>query len=402
MRAFGAVLGSLAMSILTVTGGNAQSAPGADAWAQGPAAAGDPSQLAGVIDVPSTNAVLSTTTFQVGGWFVDRTAQGWSGTDDIELFLGTMDTGRFLAHAQIAEDRPDVGNALHNQFWSQSGFSASATLNALPAGPNTLSVYVHTPNKGWWFRQVSVTASPPRGAAPAPPLPMPTLGFDISYPQCPTGAEGPNPAFGIVGVNGGTAFSGNPCLPRQFAWALSSRSSTQPRVSLYMNTGNPGPTESSHWPAAGTSTPRSCDGSWSNDCAYDYGWLAAQEAFARGTAVAGSAAAGYVWWLDVEAVNSWSPDQSSNAADLSGALDYLHSVGVTQTGVYSTSTDWGTIIGSPAPNNAGPFAALLNWRPGPHNLQEAPDWCGRTVTGGHVKYVQFPMNGVDADYACPG
>jgi hypothetical protein len=168
-----------------------------------------------------------------------------------------------------------------------------------------------------------------------------------------------------------------------------------------MNTGNPGPSESSHWPAPGTSSPRLCDGSASNDCAYDYGWSAAQDAYARGAGVGGAMTTGVTWWLDVEAANSWSSDMANNAADLQGSLDFLHSAGVVQTGIYSTSTDWSAIIGSPPPTPSGPFAALLNWRPGAHSLQEAPDWCNRTVTGGRVKFVQFPSAaGVDADYPC--
>ena len=49
---------------------------------------------------------------------------------------------------------------------------------------------------------------------------------------------------------------------------------------------------------------------------------------------------------------------------------------------------------------AAQFGALLNWRPGATNLQDAPGWCSRTVTGGRVKLVQFPRGGFDTDYAC--
>jgi len=107
--------------------------------------------------------------------------------------------------------------------------------------------------------------------APAPAL---AQGYDISYPQC--GKTLPSkPAFGLVGVNGGLAYSGNSCLASEYAWALTSSSSTQPHVSFYANTGNPGPDVSTHWPARGTATPQPCDGSWSAACAYDYGWYAA-------------------------------------------------------------------------------------------------------------------------------
>ncbi len=71
---------------------------------------------------------------------------------------------------------------------------------------------------------------------------------------------------------------------------------------------------------------------------------------------------------------------------------------VTSIGIYSTSTDWEALIGSPSATS--PFAGLLNWRPGAANLQDAPGWCARTVTGGRVKFVQFPNAGFDTDYAC--
>jgi hypothetical protein len=165
-----------------------------------------------------------------------------------------------------------------------------------------------------------------------------------------------------------------------------------------MNTANPGPQQSSNWPN-GATTPRMCSGDWSADCAYDYGWLSAQDAYARAVLVVGSsAAAQYPWWVDVEAANSWSNDQTSNSSAVQGVFDYLRSANVSSLGVYSTSTDWEALIGAPSPS--GPLAGLLNWRPGPSGPQDAPSWCNRTVTGGRVKFVQFPSGGFDTDFAC--
>jgi hypothetical protein len=389
---------SLLSSLALASTVAAQSAPGASAWAGGPAASGDSRLIAGVIDAPQANATLSAATFQVAGWFVDQSAQGWAGADDVEIFVGTMDSGRPLAHAQFAQNRPDVANALHNGYWTPSGWSATIPLTALPAGANTLSVYAHTPGKGWWYRQTTVNVAPPRGSSAPSPV-QSTLGYDISYPQCPTGAEGPNPSFGIVGINDGIVFTGNPCLPRQYVWALTSSAPAQSHIDFYMNTGNPGPATSRHWPAPGTSSPRSCDGSWSNDCAYDYGWAAAQDAYARAVAVAGASTPRIPWWLDVETANSWSTDTASNAATLEGTLDGLRSLGVSQLGIYSSSADWGTIVGEPS-GSGGAFAGLPNWRPGAQSLQDAPSWCTRTVTGGRVKLVQFQSSGLDADFVC--
>jgi hypothetical protein len=261
-----------------------------------------------------------------------------------------------------------------------------------------VSVYAHSPARGWWYKQVTLNVSAGATVRAAPPA----LGFDFSFPQC--GGPEPNaPAFAVVGVNGGRAFSGNPCLARQYVWALTATSPVQPRVAFYMNTGNPGPETSTRWPRAGMSTPQPCDGSWSAACAYDYGWLAAQDAYARARSVAGDGAAVVPWWLDVEAANSWSNDVTTNAADLQGAIEYLRSVNVGTVGIYTLAADWESIVGAPsptAPQNA-PFSPLPNWRPGSRSSTDALNWCGRTVTGGHVAFVQYPANGFDANLPCP-
>ncbi len=145
-------------------------------WQAGPGAVLD-NTYDGFIDVPAASATVSTNGFNVAGWFVDRTAQGWSGADDVEVWLGTMDGGgRMLAKAQFAQSRPDVGTALGDPFWAASGYNAFVAAGALPEGGQTLSLYAHTPGKGWWFKQVQVTgsASAPSATAPsAPSAPAP-------------------------------------------------------------------------------------------------------------------------------------------------------------------------------------------------------------------------------------
>ena len=140
----------------------------------------------------------------------------------------------------------------------------------------------------------------------------------------------------------------------------------------------------------------------SSRCAYDYGWLAAEDAYARARSVAGDGAALSPWWLDVEAANSWSDDHVSNAADLQGAVDFLHSVNVSIIGIYALAADWEDIVGatSASAGENGPFAVLPNWRPGARSNQDAPNWCSRSVTGGHVLFVQYPRSGFDANLSC--
>ena len=73
-------------------------------------------------------------------------------------------------------------------------------------------------------------------AAVAPSAAVGATGHDVSAPQC--GRTLPEVgAFGIVGVNGGRAFSENPCFATEYEWAK--RRPAAPGV--YINTGNPAP-----------------------------------------------------------------------------------------------------------------------------------------------------------------
>jgi hypothetical protein len=137
-------------------------------WTAGPGAILD-NTYTGFVDAPTANATVPTGNFQVLGWFVDMTAQGWAGADDIQIFQGTMDGGgRMLAKANFAKNRPDVATATGNPYWAASGFNATVPGGSLSPGATTLSVYAHTPGKGWWYKQVNVTVSASAAAAPAP------------------------------------------------------------------------------------------------------------------------------------------------------------------------------------------------------------------------------------------
>ena len=207
-----------------------------EGWTTGPGALGE-NTYSGVIDAPIPNAQITRPgALQLAGWIVDRRADGWAGIDDVEIFLGTMNNGgTLLANAYFAQNRPDVSAALGRSDWLASGWSAIVSTNALVPGDNPLSIYVHSPANGWWYRQVMVHVSPAATTRSAPA----SQGFDISFPQCGGPVPGA-PAFAIVGVNGGRVFSPNPCLARQYVWARSATSPVEPGVAFYMNTGNPG------------------------------------------------------------------------------------------------------------------------------------------------------------------
>ncbi|HEV7665584.1 MAG TPA: hypothetical protein VGQ62_18780 [Chloroflexota bacterium] len=165
----------LALAIGTVAAPASVFADAFSSWTPGPGAVLD-NTYDGYIDQPTMNATVSTGGFTVSGWFVDKQAQGWAGADDVQIWQGTMDGGgKLLAKALFAQSRPDVAAVTGNPFWAASGFRGGVPSGSLAAGTQVISVYAHTPGKGWWFKQVQVTVSAtaavstaPSGAAPAP------------------------------------------------------------------------------------------------------------------------------------------------------------------------------------------------------------------------------------------
>ncbi len=252
---------------------------------------------------------------------------------------------------------------------------------------------------------LSPTPSPTLSAAPTP-TPIPP-GYDISYPQC--GSAYPDAfSFAIVGVNGGRVYSENPCLgpsndASQLQWAGRD-------AELYANTGNPGPDISSYWPH-GQTEPRACDtddlpGADTPDCAYAYGWNAAEHAYVAALdayidldwtdADAERIPGDPTWWLDVEDVNSWRDDRSLNVAALQGAADYLESVGA-EVGFYSTPRLWNRITGG-----TYAFASHPSWHAGARNEAAAKRRCSDAAfTGGELRMVQWIEDGLDTNYRCP-
>lgn len=144
------------------------SADAAATWTAGPDAAGD-NTYDGYVDLPTAGGTVAAgSSLLVGGWVVDKAAQGWAGIDDVQVFLGSMGSGgTMLAKGIVAQNRSDVGAALGNGYWAASGFSAVVPAQALKAGATSLKVYVHTPGKGWWYKPVSLTVGPGQAAATA-------------------------------------------------------------------------------------------------------------------------------------------------------------------------------------------------------------------------------------------
>lgn len=226
-------------------------------------------------------------------------------------------------------------------------------------------------------------------ALAAPRSPAPTVGYDVSYPQC-GGRLPKDAAFGIVGVSDGLAYGKNPCLAEQYLWALK----TPNPPAFYMNTGNPGTAATrADWYAQ--DGPHLCDVANEAGCAYNYGFHAAGSAMEYAASQTSDAAAtGAAWWLDVETANSWSTDQSLNVVDIQGSIDFLRDAGVGTVGIYSTGYQWGQITGG---NQLG---SAPNWVAGALNAKSAPGSCSSSFSGGKVGLVQYSSGGFDANYAC--
>jgi hypothetical protein len=262
---------------------------------------------------------------------------------------------------------------------------------------------------------IAATVSP--AGAIALTAPAGSVGYDISWPQCSTATASlpTHGAFGVVGVNHGRAFTHNTCLKTLFD-AMSAHNYP---TGLYINTGNPLAAKSAvHRPASGKKAPALCrDNTDDTDlgCAYDYGWQAAADsvAFARAQAVPITTR---TWWLDVETANSWSDDPVANAADLQGAADALHALGVSDVGIYSNAKNWSAITGGYTTLTAVayktawhgtftptlPLETLPVWLAGGNS---APgDSCSASYTGAPVRLAQYlqGLNGTtyDANQVC--
>jgi hypothetical protein len=243
---------------------------------------------------------------------------------------------------------------------------------------------------------------------PPPPPPPAGTGFDISYPQCghsyPSGG-----AFGIVGVNNGLANNANACLGSELAWAQATpglASPPQPSTSFYINTADPG-NGVADWPrSASTTLYGSCDGSWSQACAYVYGQQRAAYSYGLVSGSDSTLASSAPWWLDIETANSWATAANAsnwaalNVATIQGLIAGLQGAGASgPIGFYSTASQWQAITGQSASNSSFPTAH--DWVAGAGSLSQAQANCSASFSGGRVALAQFPSGGFDGDYACP-
>jgi len=145
----------------------------AGAWSAGSDGTG-PNTYVGRVETPRQGQSLTNgSNLLVSGWAVDTSASGWAGIDAMSVYVGTREAGTKLADGAVGLNRPDVADGLGPQFMT-AGFSAvvpGGTLSGLPVGPLSLSVYLHTPNKGWWFKTVNASLQAPTVLAfPSDPI----------------------------------------------------------------------------------------------------------------------------------------------------------------------------------------------------------------------------------------
>jgi hypothetical protein len=239
------------------------------------------------------------------------------------------------------------------------------------------------------------------------------VGYDVSYPQCDDGLPD-EPAFAVVGVNGGLATRPNPCLADQLAWAAEEATGEveeQPALQLYVNTANPGQVRElvTTWPSRGRTPYGRCDGDNSRACSWQYGWeraaVTVEEFFvpAAEDADVDPDPGEYTWWLDVETMNTWQtgspPARARNRAALEGMAARLSGTGA-EVGLYSTGYQWRRIAGR-VPEDS-PLYELDSWLAGSTSLAEARATCRRDplVDGGRVVLTQYVDDGLDHNHSC--
>lgn len=248
-----------------------------------------------------------------------------------------------------------------------------------------------------------------------PPTQIEYKGYDISYPQCGNRNLKKLPTdhyFGIVGVNGGTAASQNPCLAEQLAWANKAKTyANQPKVQLYVNTANPADGVDGYtgynWPTNGENDRYgACTGAYDLACSWQYGWNRSAETASYFVSKAGNtgistSVGDYTWWLDVETMNSWQPSNLAlNTAALEGFAAYYQSQGA-KVGLYSTSYQWGVITGSTVSSDSN-LNNLSSWLAGAANLSSAISKCNEAplTAGGTVTLAQYVVKNLDNNHSC--
>ncbi|NHC43812.1 hypothetical protein [Motilibacter aurantiacus] len=251
---------------------------------------------------------------------------------------------------------------------------------------------------------VAPLAAAPASAAGLPRVAVPgTVGVDVSKEQVGDELPGSDRAgFGVLNVNGGNFGLRNPDLARQWAWATSLPGAPQ----LYLTPANPGP-GGKYWHKGG---PRPCSGGRTPGCAYDYGYVGAQQAVAWAREAGLAPGQKVQWWIDIEDDVTWDDAHPAlNAEVLRGVRDGLRSSGTASSvGIYVLAAHWTSLVAPTAAlqKRASDLAALPVWAVagGAATSAQARRRCAEpSPTGGPVVMGQsFAEPGeISVDIVCP-
>jgi hypothetical protein len=233
----------------------------------------------------------------------------------------------------------------------------------------------------------------------APPAAAALAGHDISWPQCPTAQGGfglplppPTSQFVVIGLTRGLAFTENPCLASQVAWA---RTNGKPAHAYAMAT----------FPTAAQLTAHRSGGPWSSRTRA--GQLSNSGYAAGRFALAGMSRVGFgtgMVWIDVEPRDAqpWpvgtAARQRENRYVIEGMMRAFRDAGKSY-GLYSFASGWADITGSWRLPGVPVWATAgrLDYP------TEAQDRCRQpSFSGGRVLLSQWYDDLRDYDITCGG
>ncbi len=228
--------------------------------------------------------------------------------------------------------------------------------------------------------KADTTASSPLEPLAGDPFGAGEAGYDVSYPNCARAIPSPH-GFIVIGADAGRPFTVNPCLAREYKWAL--RSGKPP--GFYLN--------SSYSPKLFGSISLSCRIRANSQPLS----RAAQQAYALGCSEAVAAPAPPIMvpatsviWIDVETSNSWSPHRTLNIATIEGMLTTLRAIEPTTiVGLYSNVSWWHTVAGGWSARNVPEWSTPVS-----------PTDCPPSFAHGPVWLRQDAATTVDRDEAC--
>ncbi len=208
-----------------------------------------------------------------------------------------------------------------------------------------------------------------------------TTGNDVSWPNCKE-QKAVTGQFGVVGINGGKVFTGNPCLREEAGWFPNST------LAVYANTANWGLPRGKNY----TSFPLHCRSNDELCVSYDFGYSAGKYAvnYASSQGVHSEQ-----WWLDVEIDNAWTSNIYANREALQGIADAVRHYTVFGTvGFYAVRSQWNEIVGDWQPNDAAWIASVSD------NDAAAKAYCEKpSFTDGPIVMAQYTET-LDLDRVC--